>query len=71
MLTGWDAAPCLNNLPGRRAISFHDVSSEVPAPTSFQETRTGYRVSPRVELAGWESGVPGARKSPEFLARNS
>ena len=21
-------------------------------------TRTGYRVSPRVELAGWESGVP-------------
>ena len=29
-----------------------------PIPADSQETRTGYRVTPRVELAGWESGVP-------------
>ena len=34
------------------------VPGEVRAPTASQETRTGHRVSARVELAGWESGVP-------------
>ena len=27
MLTSWDTAPCLNNLPGYRVIGFHDVST--------------------------------------------
>ena len=43
------------------------VPGEVPSHTASQETRTGCRVSPREELAGWESGVPRCSEESSVL----
>ena len=44
------------------------VSGKVPALAASQGTTTGYRVSLRVEFAGWESSVPRCWKRSVSLA---
>ena len=66
MLTGWDAAPCFNNLSGQRAIGFHD--GEVPAPTASHSRNWLSGFSPFWACRQREAVSRGAGKSQVFLA---
>ena len=72
MLTGWDPAPCLYNLPMMGQRFSRCVPGKVPAPAASHETRnllSGFQPCGACRLR--EAASRGARTSPVSLAHES
>ena len=75
MLTSWVPVSFffffLENLPAQRAVGLSMCLRHCTSACCFLGDGGWLSGFPRVELAGWESRVPGAWKNPVFLARKS